>query len=263
MNLERKVGRQRLGEWEFLAATGELRRRGEVRRLEPRAAKALDLLLAADGELVSQEQLIAEVWGGRSLSENSVAVVIGQLRKALDDDAREARLIETIPKRGYRLRIGIEPDLELRANSRSRVIIGVVLAVLVLVAGATFLWPSRQPPLAIAVSDVTNETGNSALGPHVRATSELIVTELSARGYAVRRSSQGDLTMASKMIMWDGKPFLSIIVTDRQGVVRWSLMGNGAPNRVPSIIAEAFDDLASYFPAKGGAERLAKPASGR
>src|SRR6266550_3764475 len=104
MNVERSIGRHRIGGWEFSPATGELRRRTDVRRLEPRAAKALQLLCEANGELVSQEELIAGVWHGRALSENSVAVVIGQLRRALDDDAREPRLIETIPKRGYRLR---------------------------------------------------------------------------------------------------------------------------------------------------------------
>src|SRR5215207_8904327 len=128
MNLERKVSRQRVGGWEFLAATGELRRRTEVRRLEPRAAKALELLLDAGGEVVSQEELIAKVWGGRSLSDNSVSVVIGQLRKALDDDAREPKLIETIPKRGYRLR---EVTVEATPRQRRRTILLAVAAVLV------------------------------------------------------------------------------------------------------------------------------------
>src|ERR1044071_238743 len=111
MNVERNVGRHRIGGWDFSPATGELRRRSDVRRLEPRAPRALEMLCEADGEVVSQEQLIEGVWQGRVLSENSVAVVIGQLRKALDDDAREPKLIETIPKRGYRLRSGAtEPE---------------------------------------------------------------------------------------------------------------------------------------------------------
>jgi DNA-binding winged helix-turn-helix (wHTH) protein len=104
MNIARSIGRHRIGGWEFLPATGELRRRTDLRRLEPRAARTLELLCEAKGEVVSQEELIAAVWQGRALSENSVAVVIGQLRRALEDDAREPRLIESIPKRGYRLR---------------------------------------------------------------------------------------------------------------------------------------------------------------
>src|SRR5436305_14506530 len=103
MKVERGIGRHRVGAWHFTPATGELRRRTDVRRLEPRAAKVLEMLCEAGGEVVSQEQLIVGVWNGRSLSDNSVAVVIGQLRRALDDDAREPRTIETMPKRGYRL----------------------------------------------------------------------------------------------------------------------------------------------------------------
>src|SRR4051794_5789758 len=102
MNLESGIGTYRVGEWQFHPASGELRRGAELRRLEPRAARTLELLCGARGAVVSQDELIKDVWDGRSLSENSVAVVIGQLRRALGDDARDPKLIETIPKRGYR-----------------------------------------------------------------------------------------------------------------------------------------------------------------
>jgi DNA-binding winged helix-turn-helix (wHTH) protein len=263
MNVERGIGRHQIGGWEFSPATGELRRRTDVRRLEPRAAKALELLFETKGEVVSQEQLIAHVWGGRALSDNSVAVVIGQLRKALDDDAREPRIIETIPKRGYRLRL--DPVVEQVSAGRRRAIVAIsaVVTILLLIAGLALLGPARPSVMAIAVSDVANDTGNPAYGPLARATSELIVTELGARGYAVRRSGEGDLGLASKLVMWDGMPFLGITATDRSGVVRWSLMAKATPGKVPPAINESFDDLAARFPAKGGAERLAKPASDR
>jgi DNA-binding winged helix-turn-helix (wHTH) protein len=257
MNIERGVGRHHIGGWEFSPATGELRRRTDVRRLEPRAAKALELLCEADGDLVSQEQLIASVWSGRSLSDNSVAVVIGQLRKALDDDAREPRLIETIPKRGYRLRI--DPAAGAPAKRRkSLLILGAALGLLLLAIGFAWFGKGRSPVLAISVADVANDTGNRAYEPLARATSELIVAELGERGYAVRRSGPGDLALASKLIMWDGKPFLSITATDRSGVVRYSLMANAMTGRVPAAVDEGFSELAAKFPAKEGPERLAK-----
>jgi DNA-binding winged helix-turn-helix (wHTH) protein len=261
MNIERGVGRHRIGGWEFSAATGELRRRTDVRRLEPRAARALELLCEANGEVVSHEQLIAGVWGGRSLSDNSVAVVIGQLRRALDDDAREPRLIETIPKRGYRLRV--EPDAEVPTIRRESVlVVAAALSLLFLAAGLAVFLPGRSE-VAIVVSDVANETGNPAYGPLARATSELIVTGLEGRGYAVRRSGEGDLALVPKLVMWDSKPFLGITATDRSGVVRWSLMANAIPGKVPPAVDRGLDDLAARFPPKQGVERLAKPASAR
>ena len=194
MNVERSIGRHRIGGWEFSPATGELRRRTDVRRLEPRAARALEMLCEAGGDVVSQEQLIDGVWQGRALSENSVAVVIGQLRKALDDDAREPRLIETIPKRGYRLRqrqraaAGRTPCACLsfrhrRDHSRCHRL-PVVLR-------------TRNRPPAIGVTDVVNATGNAAYDPLARATSELIVTDLGKRGLAVHRDGAGELRLAS------------------------------------------------------------------
>jgi DNA-binding winged helix-turn-helix (wHTH) protein len=262
MNLERKVGRQRLGEWEFSPATGELHRRGEVRRLEPRAARALGLLLAADGELVSQEQLIAEVWGGRSLSDNSVAVVIGQLRKALDDDAREPRLIETIPKRGYRLQH--KPAGEARSRRRRTGPIALaILAAILLGVWALSNWADRPATVTVTVADVVNATGSAAYGPLARATSELTVTEFEGHGFGVRRSGPADLRMDSKLVMWEGDPWLGVTATDRAGEVRWSMMAKATAGKVPSAIKFAAEDMATKFPPQAGAARLAKPASGR
>ena len=261
MNIERKVGRTRVGGWEFSPATGELRRSTEVRRLEPRAAKALELLLNAGGEVVSQDELIAKVWGGRSLSDNSVAVVIGQLRKALDDDAREPKLIETIPKRGYRLR---EATVEATPRQRRTVLLavgGILLTLLVALAVRNALLGPAT--IAIAVRDVSNDTGNAAYDPLARATSELVVTELGQRGYAVRRSGQGDLALQSKLVIWDGLPYLGMTATDHSGVVRWSQMAKATPGAVPPAVDAGLDELAGRFPPKEGAERLANGASAR
>ncbi len=78
----------RIDGWTFDPGSGELERAGVRQRLEPRASQTLDLLCDAGGAVVPNDRLIAEVWGGRSLSDNSVAVVIGQLRRALGDDER-------------------------------------------------------------------------------------------------------------------------------------------------------------------------------
>ena len=260
MNIERGVGRHRIGGWEFSPATGELRRRTDVRRLEPRAAKALELLCEANGEVVSQEQLIANVWNGRALSDNSVAVVIGQLRRALDDDAREPRLIETIPKRGYRLREATQPDA--RPGRRRGLIVAAALLLLLIGALVAYTVSSR-PGLAVVVSDVANETGNPGYAPLARATSELVVNEIGNRDFAIRRSGTGDLVLASKLIMWDGMPFLSMTATDSAGVVRWSAMIKATPGRVPPGVDRAIDEFAAKFAPKEGTARLANDQAAR
>ena len=257
MNIERSVGRHRIGTWEFSPATGELRRRTDVRRLEPRAARALEMLCDAGGDLVSQEQLIDGVWQGRALSENSVAVVIGQLRRALDDDAREPRLIETIPKRGYRLR-ATDANSEAPARRRTLALICDHRSWFWPIGLANLTFRGRGGP-AIGVADVVNATGNPAYDPLARATSELIVTDLGNRGFAVRRDRGGDLRLASKLVMWDGAPYLGMTATDAGGVVRWSAMikaTQGGSRR-------ASPPSSTGLPNKFGAQRLAEPRGAR
>jgi DNA-binding winged helix-turn-helix (wHTH) protein/TolB-like protein/Flp pilus assembly protein TadD len=66
--------------------------------------------LAANPErVVSKEELLTVVWGGAFVEEGALAQAIHSLRKALGDDARQPRFIQTVPKRGYRLVAGIEP----------------------------------------------------------------------------------------------------------------------------------------------------------
>jgi DNA-binding winged helix-turn-helix (wHTH) protein len=254
-----------VGGWTFFPATCELRRGDVVRRVEPRAARALELLCEADGGMVSQEEFVAKVWDGRALSENSLSVVIGQLRRALDDDAREPRIVETIPKRGYRLRAKAEANSPSAVVApRKRLWTALVPILLLLVIGA-WAWTAGQSAgrLMIDVRDVANETGDGRYAPLARATSELIVTKLDARGFAVRRGGPGDLLLQSKLIIWDDKPFVSMAATDRDGTVRWSAMLNASPGRVPPNVDKAFDDLERRFPAEDGAERLAKAGARR
>lgn len=244
MTAQQAVGRHRIGEWDFVVTAGELRRHTDVRRLEPRAAKTLQLLCDANGEVVSQERLIGEVWSGRTLSENSVAVVIGQLRRALDDDAREPRLIETIPKRGYRL---IAPGTA-DPGRRPRPIAVWLAALLMIAAIAAFAWYRQTgPSLAISVADVVNATGQPAFDPHARATSELIVADLAKRGFAVERGGTHGLRFESKLVMWNGAPSLGMTATDANGVVRWSAMTDGSPARVPAGVADKLDEFAAKF----------------
>jgi len=55
------------------------------------------------GEAVSKEELVQAVWRDTFVSDDAVKRCIFELRRVFDDDVREPRVIETIPKRGYRL----------------------------------------------------------------------------------------------------------------------------------------------------------------
>lgn len=73
-------------------------------KLEPRIANLLELLILRSPEVVTREELIEEVWKNYGGAEDALNHAISQLRKVLHDGDKQNRIIETIPKRGYRIR---------------------------------------------------------------------------------------------------------------------------------------------------------------
>lgn len=92
-----------LNEWRVEPATGYILC-GEVKvHLEPRVMTVLRLLAGHAGDVVSRERLEAEAWPGMVVGYDALATSILKLRKALGDDSRNPRYIETVSKKGYRL----------------------------------------------------------------------------------------------------------------------------------------------------------------
>jgi hypothetical protein len=200
--------------------------------------------LDAGSSVDSHERLLHAVWSGRTRSENSVAVVVGQLRRALGDDARDPKLIETIPKRGYRLVVEASP---VTAARRRYLLLALVLAVLVVgtVVGLRAMLAAGPD---IAMADIPNQTGEARYDPLARATTELMLAELSKRGYEVDRGGDGPLKISGKLVMWSGEPYLGLSATDSRGVVRWSAMIRGTPDAVPAGLHAALDDFQKKVP---------------
>ena len=93
----------KLGEWQVKPTAGQISRNDETIHLEPRVMSVLCLLADNAGEVVSREQLENEAWPGMLVGYDALASSILKLRKALGDDSRQPRYIETVSKRGYRL----------------------------------------------------------------------------------------------------------------------------------------------------------------
>ena len=83
--------------------TLRIERDNQVERVEPKTMQVLLVLARKAGEVVTREDLEHEVWAGRVVSHDALTNSIAKLRRALGDDRRQPRFIETIPKRGYRL----------------------------------------------------------------------------------------------------------------------------------------------------------------
>jgi DNA-binding winged helix-turn-helix (wHTH) protein/Tfp pilus assembly protein PilF len=90
------------GEWTVTPTRNLLVRGQEQVRVEPRVMDVLVHLAERAGEVVSKEELVERVWEGRFVTDDVLTVTIYALRKALGDDARRPRYLETVSRRGYR-----------------------------------------------------------------------------------------------------------------------------------------------------------------
>jgi len=70
--------------------------------MEPKAFEVLVFMIENRGRLVEKQEILDRVWPDTSVTENAMTRVIAQLRRVLGDDAKEARYIETVPRKGYR-----------------------------------------------------------------------------------------------------------------------------------------------------------------
>ena len=71
--------------------------------VEPKVLAVLIQLYNANGEIVSQSTLMANVWADVVVSPNTLQRCITLLRKLLGDDAKQQTVIKTHPKLGYSL----------------------------------------------------------------------------------------------------------------------------------------------------------------
>jgi len=98
-----------IGQWTFFARVFRLEHGQEVVKLEPRVAQLLSCLAANAGRAVNRETLMEEVWPGMIVGDEALSNAINKLRKAFGDDRQHPRIIETIPKAGYRLIAEVTP----------------------------------------------------------------------------------------------------------------------------------------------------------
>jgi TolB-like protein/Flp pilus assembly protein TadD len=80
----------------------ELRRRGQLIPLEPRVFDLIRYLIVNRGRVVSRDDLLASVWGGRIVSESALGSCINAARGAIGDSGETQRLIKTLARKGIR-----------------------------------------------------------------------------------------------------------------------------------------------------------------
>jgi len=105
MNIQQRPydGDFQLDRWNVDAHGNQLLANGYTVRLEPKVMEVLLCLAMHAGEVVEKDQLMREVWRDTFVTHDSLKRCVSILRRVLSDKPNCPRIIETIPKRGYRL----------------------------------------------------------------------------------------------------------------------------------------------------------------
>jgi len=88
----------------------ELRRGDAVLALQPQVFDLLEYLIRQRDRVVSKDDLISAVWGGRVVSESALTSRINAARTAIGDSGEDQRLIRTMPRKGVRFVGAVRED---------------------------------------------------------------------------------------------------------------------------------------------------------
>ena len=86
----------------------DLRADGAAVSIEPQVFDLLVYLIENRDRVVSKDDLIASVWGGRIVSESTLASRINAVRKAIGDSGEKQNFIRTFSKKGFRFIAPVE-----------------------------------------------------------------------------------------------------------------------------------------------------------
>ncbi|MEM8890012.1 MAG: winged helix-turn-helix domain-containing protein [Bacteroidota bacterium] len=132
-----------VGEWLVEPELLQISRDKRIKKLEPQLIRVLEILASESGQVLRKEALMEQAWEGVIVSENVLTRAISSLRKALEDDPRNPYYIETISKKGYRLRAEVKKAgkekraIPKKAVKKSLLISAIVLLTLVIGAFAS------------------------------------------------------------------------------------------------------------------------------
>ncbi len=102
----------RFGPFELRTRTRELYKHGIRLKLRPQAYQVLVMLLERAGDVVAREELQKGVWPSNTFVdfEHGLNTVMKELRWVLSDSVSEPKYLETLPKLGYRVIVGVDRE---------------------------------------------------------------------------------------------------------------------------------------------------------
>jgi len=196
----------RIGIWLVQPGLNTVSQNGTTRQLEPKVMEVLVCLAHHAGETLPKEQLLKTIWPDTFVSDDVLIRSISEIRRAFDDDPRESKFIQTIPKRGYRLMPSVEivklvadraadssstpetakESMVSKRASRIGIRLGAIAVVLLFVILAAILttwrrfFPAESMPQirSIAVLPLTSLSSDATQGYFADGVTDALITDL-------------------------------------------------------------------------------------
>jgi len=93
----------RIDDWLVRPQSNSVEKDGQTWHLEPKIMQVLVELASHQNEVLSKDRLLETVWHNTFVGEDALVRCISEIRNVFRDDPKSSRVIQTIPKSGYRL----------------------------------------------------------------------------------------------------------------------------------------------------------------
>jgi len=150
---------------------GELRRSDVPIDLRPKVYELLLFLVRNRGRLILKQELLDAIWGEINVSDGSLNRTVADLRRALDDDPRAPRLIETVARRGYRFIAVVEAGSQ--AFHLSRFVLLIADRIVALRVGENILGRTPECHVQIVGPSVSRRHARILITAEGAATEDL------------------------------------------------------------------------------------------
>ena len=281
-----------LGQLEIRASAWRLEQAGRQVHVEPKVFELPVYLCSRPGEVVSRDELLKDVWGRSVASDTVVAQGISKLRGILVEQAGLPNALSTIRGVGYRLDESptILPPLSaqpVRATAwfASRAGLGALLVTVLaigIVLGILQRAPLPEPTPRIALLDMENATGDSALDWISAGATALVGQNLLQRGVdvisgrqlnsvlaeasedesaaeAITRLTGVDYVFAPRLLPADEGFRLEVLTLAGRAPDQLALPGSDPATLSLAMAGHLADEIRAPLPAPGGANRLHNP----
>lgn len=235
--------RYRVGEHVLDSRKFELREGHRVVPAEPQVLSLLLLLIDNRDRLVSKDELVATIWGGRAVSDSAISSRIKSARKLLGDDGDAQRLIRTIHGKGFRFigqvaaeecssTVGAErteaPEAVRTqaspAKSKTRMLLAIVSLATLLLAGVLLWRPWDEGAVTFVVTSASQSQQSADLARDLNAKLAMLggVNGAEARLLESGNTDKADFRFNIDAFASGSDIGSNLALLDRRGEILWS-----------------------------------------